>query len=493
MSTLLLFPDQLFEEDLLPEKNATVYLVEEVLFFVQYKFHKQKLVFHRASMKHYAHYLQQKGYEVNYIEATENRSDVRILIEELAAEGVKQLHYFDTTDNWLETRIAGSCSSYHIKAHKHSSPKFLNQQEEVKEWFDQQKEYSQTAFYIYQRKKRNILLDDAQNPVGGKWTFDVDNRQRYPKNKIPPSLLFPITDQYYEEAVDYVNRCFENNIGNINRNFIYPYTHKQSTEWLTHFLEYRFAEFGVYEDAIVATDNVLHHSLLSPLLNTGLLLPKQVLDIVLKFALENDIPFNTAEGFVRQLIGWREFMHIVYEREGSVQRKKNFWKHKRKLPASFKNGTTGIIPFDRTIKKVLSTGYCHHIERLMILGNFMLICEIDPDEVYQWFMEMFIDAYDWAMVPNIYGMSQFADGGMICTKPYISGSNYILKMSDYKTGDWCDVWDALFWRFLNVHRDFFLSNPRLAMLVHSFDKMSKEKQQHHIDRANRFLSDEVMK
>ncbi|MEP7264508.1 MAG: cryptochrome/photolyase family protein [Bacteroidota bacterium] len=492
MPILLLFPDQLFEEDVLPEKNATVYLVEEVLFFIQCKFHKQKLVFHRASMKQYAHYLQQKGYEVNYIEATENRSDVRMLIEELAEEGVKQINYFDTSDNWLETRIAGSCSSYHIKTVKHRTPKFLNTPEETKEWLDWQKGYSQEAFYIYQRKKHHVLIDEALNPVGGKWTFDAENRQRYPKNNIPPSLLFPATDVFYEEAVQYVMQCFPNNPGNINSNFIYPYTHQTAIEWLLHFLEYRFAEFGIYEDAVVATDNVLHHSLLSPLLNSGLLIPKQVLDIILKFALENDIPFNTAEGFVRQILGWREFVRIIYEREGSLQRHKNFWNHKRKITEAFNTGTTGILPFDRTVKKVLSTGYCHHAERLL-LGNFMMLCEIDPGEVYYWFMEHFIDAYDWVMVPNIYGVSQFADGGLMGNLPYLTGSNYILKMSDYKQGDWCDTWDALYWRFINIHRDFFLGTPKLASLVHSFDKMSKEKQQHHLEKASRFLSDEVMR
>ncbi len=488
MSILLLFPHQLFEEDLLPEKKSTVYLIEELLFFTQYKFHKQKIVFHRSSMKYYANYLTKQGYTVNYIEATEMRSDVRILIEELAETGEKHITYFDTTDTWLENRITGSCSSYHMKSARLTSPLFLNTIEDTKEWFDENKNYNQTSFYIDQRKKRKILVDNELKPAGGKWTYDVDNRLRYPKNKMPPSLLFPEVDEIYEEAVKYVAQFFPDNPGDINSSVIYPYTHKTANEWLLHFLEYRFAEFGVYEDAIVATSSVLHHSVLSPMLNTGLLLPKRVLEIVLKFALENDIPYNTAEGFVRQVMGWREYIRIIYEREGTHQRNTNFWKFKHPLPASFYNGTTGIIPFDKTIRKVLSTAYCHHIERLMVLGNFMLLCEIDPDEVYKWFMELFIDSYDWVMVPNVYGMSQFADGGLMCTKPYISGSNYILKMSDYQQGDWCEIWDALFWRFMHVHRSFFLTNPRLGMLVRTFDKLPKEKQQMHLTTAEQFLN-----
>ena len=487
MSVILLFPHQLIQESVLPEKNAAVYLVEELLFFTQYKFHKQKLVFHRASMKAYEKYLKKHGYEVNYIEATESRSDVRILIEELASENARQIHYFDTTDNWLEKRITGSCMSYDVKLVKHPSPIFLNSSEENKEWLEDKKDYSQTSFYIEQRKRKSILVNDELKPDGGKWTFDTENRLRYPKNKIAPSLLFPNTDAIYAEAVDYVKKCFQNNPGEISSSFIYPYTYEMANEWLQHFLEYRFAEFGIYEDAIVANQPVLHHSVLSPLLNTGLILPQELVQSVLKFGLENDIPFNSIEGFIRQVIGWREFIRLIYEKEGTHQRNKNFWKFKKKMPASFYNGTTGIVPFDKTIKKVLSTGYCHHIERLMILGNFMLLCEINPDEVYEWFMELFIDAYDWVMVPNLYGMSQFADGGLMSTKPYISGSNYILKMSDYTDGAWCEIWDSLFWRFLHVHRSFFLTNPRLAMLVKSFDKMAKEKQQHHLETAETFL------
>lgn len=173
--------------------------------------------------------------------------------------------------------------------------------------------------------------------------------------------------------------------------------------------------------------------------------------------------------------------------KGSYSRTQNFWKFDRKIPASFYDGTTGISPIDTTIQKVLKTGYCHHIERLMILGNFMLLCEFDPNEVYRWFMELFIDAYDWVMVPNIYGMSQFADGGTFATKPYIGGSNYIKKMSNYPKADWQPIWDGLYWRFISVHRDFFSSNHRLSMMVSILNKMPAEKHQAHMANAENFL------
>jgi deoxyribodipyrimidine photolyase-related protein len=203
----------------------------------------------------------------------------------------------------------------------------------------------------------------------------------------------------------------------------------------------------------------------------------QVVDAALLYAIEHDVALNNVEGFIRQIIGWREFIRASYECDGSAMRTQNFWKHTRTLPVSFWNGTTTIDPVDDAIKTALAYGYNHHIDRLMVLGNVMLLSEIHPNEVYTWFMAMYVDAYDWVMVPNVYGMSQFADGGSFATKPYISGSNYIRKMSDYPTGEWEGVWTSLYWRFIGTHRDFFLSNYRLSMMPRLLEKMSTEKKE----------------
>jgi deoxyribodipyrimidine photolyase-related protein len=224
------------------------------------------------------------------------------------------------------------------------------------------------------------------------------------------------------------------------------------------------------------------------MLNVGLIRSQEVIEATLKFAEQKNTRINSVEGFIRQIIGWREFIRGMYEVKGVEQRTKNFWGFNRKIPAAFYDGTTGIEPVDQTIQSVLRMGYCHHIERLMILGNFMLLCEFDPDEVYRWFMELFIDAFDWVMVPNVYGMSQFADGGLMATKPYISGSNYIRKMSNYNNGAWQETWDGLFWRFLHVHRDFFSSNPRLGLLLGTLDRMDASKLDKHLSTAEEFLS-----
>lgn len=300
--------------------------------------------------------------------------------------------------------------------------------------------------------------------------------------------MFPEPDKYIQEAYEYTHQHFARHIGTLSNTVNYPIGYAASEQWLSHFLNSRLAGFGDYEDAIVHKELLLNHSLLTPLLNVGMLTPDQVLKQTSAYCNEHDVPINSQEGFVRQILGWREFIRGVYLAAGSEERTRNFWGFNRKIPKSFYEGTTGILPVDETIKKVLQTGYCHHIERLMVLGNFMLLCEFDPNEVYRWFMELFIDAYDWVMVPNVYGMSQFADGGMMSTKPYISGSNYLMKMSDYPKGTWQEIWDALFWRFLDKHRTFFLKNPRLNMLVKTYDKWDESKKTVIQQRAEDYLT-----
>ncbi|MCX6140163.1 MAG: cryptochrome/photolyase family protein [Candidatus Kapabacteria bacterium] len=466
----------------------TLYLVEECLFFRHYNFHKQKIAFHRASMKFYERSLLDRGIRVVYIDSFSALADVRALIPHLRSIGAATIHNIDTTDCWLERRIREACIASKVELIQHVSPLFMNTNEENTAFVRDRERLHHADFYKKQRIQKNVLLEGERNPTGGRWTFDDENRRKYPKGLQPPRVtVIPLSD-FHGEAATYTDENYPNNVGMQNIRTSYPVTFQASKHWLNEFFECRFKDFGAYEDAILSQEGVLHHSVLSPLLNVGLLTPQYVIEHSLRYANANGIPMNSVEGFVRQILGWREFVRAVYEAQGSRQRTTNYWGFTRKIPPSFWDGTTGIEPIDSTIRKVLSTGYCHHIERLMVLGNFMLLCEFDPDEVYRWFMEMFIDAYDWVMVPNVYGMSQFADGGLMTTKPYISGSNYLMKMSDYRKGEWQTVWDGLFWRFMHVHRDFFTLNPRLRMLVRSFDKMPSEKQQKHCDIADEYLS-----
>ncbi|GAB5400548.1 MAG: cryptochrome/photolyase family protein [Aureisphaera sp.] len=481
----ILFPHQLFENHPSVEQGVPVFLVEESLFFRQYKFHKQKILFHRATMKAYADYLDRIGHKVNYISSIEDTSDIRNLIPHLISLGAKKLNIIDPTDNWLEKRIR--LFEDKIDVRWFENPLFINTKEELSTFFKlNKKKFFQTSFYKEQRKTRNILMSNGI-PEGDRWSYDIENRKKYPKDKVPPPVQLPDKNAYRDEAEEYVQKYFQNHYGSLDSTINYPVTFQEAKAWLQQFLEKRFLNFGLYEDAIVASESILNHSLLSPLINVGLLPPMTVINEATQFAKDHDIPINSTEGFVRQILGWREFIRGVYEVKGTEERNRNFWGFSRKIPASFYSGDTGITPIDNTIKKIMRTGYAHHIERLMVLGNFMVLCEFDPNEVYQWFMELFIDAYDWVMVPNVYGMSLYADGGLMSTKPYISSSNYIMKMSDYPKGEWQIIWDGLFWNFMDKHREFFQSNPRLGMLIRTLDKMDVTKREQHFVTAESFL------
>ena len=487
MKAALIFPNQLIRKMPWGENPDIIVLVEEQLFFNQYHFHKAKLVFHRASMKAFAEELKNSGKKTLYVEAGDEQSDIQVLLPHLNQMGIDKVLALDPVDDWLRKRLILGCEKTRVELELFDNPSFLNSQDENDAYFTQgHKSFFHNDFYIGQRKKLNIMLLEGGQPEGGKWSFDQDNRKPFPKNKQAPDIKIFGKNGFVLEAKEYVLENFNSNPGEVSK-FYFPTTHSEAESWFEDFLTSRFSEFGDYEDAIVSQEGILFHSLLSPLINTGLLTPKNVINRSIQYAKENSIPLNSLEGFLRQIIGWREFIRGIYVAKGGIQRTKNFWGFQRKLPQSFYSGTTGIDPVDQTIRKILQTGYCHHIERLMILGNFMLLTELNPDDVYQWFMELFIDSYDWVMVPNVYGMSQFSDGGMLATKPYISGSNYLLKMSDYKKGPWCEIWDALFWRFLSVHREVFEKNFRMRMLLKTFDRFGQEKKDALINRAEDYL------
>lgn len=487
MKLFIVFPHQLFDDFRHYEKVDSIVLIEEYLFFKEFPFHKAKLVFHRASMQNYANELRKKGFKVNYINSIQDESDIRTFLKESCA---KEIYLWDLHDDWLQQRITSTCEQLGIAKTIYRSEYFLNSAEEIWSYFKGKKRLLQNDFYVDQRKRKKILVDGLNQPIGGQWNFDKENRLKYPKNKIPPTIQsFDNKEEkaLLLEAREYVTQNFAKNPGEVNAKIPYPISSKHAHAWLFDFVQNRFSEFGPYEDAIVGKESVLNHSILTPMLNIGLLTPKSIIETII--AHSTDVPIASLEGFIRQVMGWREFIHGIYIMKGRKERSSNYWGFTRKIPRSFWEGSTGIPPIDQTIKKILETGYCHHIERLMILGNFMLLCEFDPNEVYHWFMSLFIDAYDWVMVPNVYGMSQFADGGLMATKPYISGSNYVIKMSDYSKGEWTVTWDALFWHFMEKQRGFFSSNPRLSMLLSTLDKMPTEKHQLLMDRARKYFSE----
>ena len=481
MDIFLIFPIHLYS-DIKNLYNKTVYLIEDHRYFTDFKYHKLKLAYHRATMKSYYDYLLSEKINVKYIDF----SEVEDAYKELN-KSVKNIYTYDLADKVLEKRLKKLVPNIIIN----KSLNFLVDEELIKKnlkKFYNGKKYNHQNFYKWQRIRLNILVNKDNSPVGGRWSFDTENRKKLPSNVVIPKIInleSKINNKYIEEAKKYINKHFSKNYGSLD-NFIYPINHSDSKKWLDDFLKHRFKKFGMYEDAETQRDPFLFHSVLTPMMNIGLLTDNEVLEITKKF--QNKVSIESFEGFIRQIIGWRNYTYTLYLLEGDTMRRSNFLNNTNKLNKEVMwNGSTNILPIDYIINKIVDYSYAHHIERLMYLGNYMLICMIDPNDVYEIFMEWTIDAYDWVMVPNVYGMTQFADGGLMMTRPYFSSSNYILKMSDYKKDSWCVIYDALYYNFINKHEDYLASNYATSRQVAFWRKKSASTKKKILDLAKNYL------
>ena len=480
MKGSIIFPNQLFYPNPILSKSRRVFIIEDPLFFQDHeypvKFHKQKLLLHLLSLDSYQNELVKNGYDVIRIDLKKIKYP-KFYDAFLKENKITEVHYAELNDYTLNKRFKMSLERLKVKSYCYDTPGFINTNDEIKDYFFNKKRFLMSSFYMNQRKKLNILIDDENKPVGGKWSLDAENRKKLPKKITIPKILIHDYDVLsLKNNTEKISNQYNSNYGNLD-SFNYPINRLQASKALLSFLKTKIIEFGTYEDAISKEHRFIFHSVLTPALNIGLITPKEIIDTTLEFSRENKIPLNSLEGFIRQIIGWREFIRGIYQSKGTYQRTRNFWGFNKQIPSNFYSATTGIEPVDATIKNVIKYAYGHHIERLMILGSIMCLLNYNPNSVYKWFMELFIDAYDWVMVPNVYGMSQFADGGIMSTKPYINGSNYILKMSNYSRGSWCNKWDALYWNFIDKHRSFFQKNPRMAMMVKLYDKKSEEQKE----------------
>jgi len=503
---VFVFPNQLYQDHPALSRNpapAWIFLIEDDLFLgdEQYplSFHQQKIQLHLASMAYYRDYLGSLGLRVCSIEYSASKSALETAYADAVAKNITVILTLEPVDYTLKKRLQRGANSNHVSLTLLPNPGFINVPEENNHYRQNKKRWFMADFYQWQRRRLNILME-GDKPVGGKWSFDGENRKKLPVKQIAsiPTVSMASVTGFHQRAIQRLQRDFAHYPGDGSR-IVYPVTHEQASHWLDEFLHNRFNLFGPFEDAIVSDQHWLYHSVLTPALNIGLLTPTQVVERALAFANDGDVPLASLEGFIRQVIGWREFMRATYDDLGVAMRNANHWQHQRVIPDSFYRGTSGILPIDDVVKKILQTGYCHHIERLMVLGGFFFLCEFDPDEVYRWFMTMFVDSYDWVMVPNIYGMSQNADGGLITTKPYFSGSNYIYKMSHYKkaakspptktgTKHWAQVWDGLYWRWIAMRKSELTRNPRWAMMCRQLDKMDPAKLASHISCAENYLA-----
>lgn len=460
-----------------------IFMSEDVGLCTHFKYHKHKLIFFLASMRNFRDELIQKDKEVLYFELNPKKSFMENLKATCKKLKVKKISLFEVEDKFFEAEIQSFCHKQKIELELQRSPMFLVTRETFKNYDESAKKPFMKTFYENIRRVSNILMDAKGKPVGGKYSFDTENRKKIPKKfDVIQNKISTEHDQNTKDVIKLVDKHFPDHPGD-GASFWMHVDRKGALKELNYFLKEKFENFGPFEDAIDTRDPFLYHSVMSPYLNIGFVTPKEIVNKAVKA----DVSLNSKEGFIRQVIGWREFVRGIYQQYSEEQDKANFFGHKRKLTEAWYTGETGILPLDDVIKKVDQYGYCHHIERLMILSNIMLLAEIEPLEVHRWFMEMFVDSSDWVMGPNVYGMAQFSDGGIFATKPYISGSNYIIKMSHYKKDEWCDVLDGLYWRFINKHREFFAKNYRMSMMVKMFDKMDEEKRKRILPKAEKFI------
>ncbi|HCB64284.1 MAG TPA: cryptochrome/photolyase family protein [Fusobacteria bacterium] len=458
----LILPNQLFE---IKDKKYKYILYEHPMFFFRdgMKFNKIRIALHRASFRIFYNDLKRKGFDVDYVSFN----------EELKIDNATM---FDPIDESVLESLS------HLKLTILNSPNFINSKEEVYN-FRFSGRYSQTTFYNYQRVHRNILMKLGK-PVGGKFSFDTENRKKLPRGtEIPKRIRYDSI--YLDEAKKYTEKHFPSHYGNLDNVNLFPFSRETAEKSLDIFLNTNLENFGPYQDSIDSENAFLFHSNISFALNVGLLSPNKVVEkAVAKYNGDN---IASVEGFVRQILGWREYMRLLYVRE-----RKNIKANKlssyNKVNEKWYRGTTGILPIDNTVKRAFNYGYLHHIERLMVMANFMNLCSIHPDDVYKWFMEFAVDSYDWVMLGNVYSMGLFADGGLSTTKPYVTSSNYILKMSNYKKGKWCEIWDALYYNFLNTHREIISKNRRAGSYMMSHLK-NKKNLDDVIKVANSFLSE----
>lgn len=468
--------NQLFDDNPVLKKypDAEVVMIEADNIFSKHNYHKHKLMLVMLAMRHYADFLKKTRRQVHYVEYSKGSHFVSELEKYIHKNKPAKLAWVRSADKTPNIVLEKIAEKYSIESEIIDTPQFLTPPEDLEKFFGQHQNPIMDNFYRWQRRRMGILMQDDK-PTGGKWSFDSDNRKPLPKEITVPQLPVIDSDSLTGQVAKAINKNFASNPGSTD-NFWLPTNRKQSLHWLDTFLKQRFSNFGDYEDAMRSGEVVLFHSALSPLMNLGLLTPAEVIKKASDYFEAGKTTLNNYEGFVRQIIGWREYMRAMYEFNESKIRQ-NFFGFKKKLEDYWYSGADADlpVPVKSVLKTTINYGYNHHIERLMVLGNWFLINEYDPKSVYEWFSSMYVDAYEWVMVPNVFGMSQYADGGFIATKPYISGGNYLQKMGKW----WISSEEAknseftkLYWDFLKKHTAKLKHNPRMSLALKQASKIN---------------------
>ncbi|MEM9975720.1 MAG: cryptochrome/photolyase family protein [Pseudomonadota bacterium] len=456
--------------------------------------HPKKIALIFAAMRKFAARLREAGWQVAYTEYDDPENAGSIPGELLRrAEETGATEVIATRPG--EWRLIEALEGAALPVRFLEDDRFIASHREFEAWAEGRKELRMEYFYREMRRKTGILMD-GDKPAGGKWNFDHDNRKPAKGDLFRKGPVAFEPDEVTDEVIDLIEREFPSNFGSL-RPLDYATDDVSAQAALDHFIEHALPQFGDYQDAMLEGDPHLYHALISAYLNIGLLDPLETCRRVEAAWAAGEAPINAAEGFIRQILGWREFVRGVYFLEGPDYARRNRLNHQRKLPDMYWGAETKMNCIAQAVGQTRDLAYAHHIQRLMVTGNFALLAGINPNEVHEWYLSVYIDAFEWVEAPNTVGMSQFADGGVVGSKPYVSSGNYIDKMSDYcgscaysvktKVGEGACPFNLLYWHFLDRHRERFQKNPRMAQMYRTWDRMDESKRHTVLAEAGAFL------
>ncbi|MEM9756292.1 MAG: cryptochrome/photolyase family protein [Pseudomonadota bacterium] len=491
---ILILGDQLSDEIAAlgeADRDEDVVVMAEVMDEASYvPHHPKKIAFLFAAMRKFAARLSDAGWDVRYTRLDDPGNAGSIPGELLRrAEETGATEVLATEPG--EFRLIEALEDCPIPVHQFPDDRFVCSHQEFAAWAEGRKELRMEWFYREMRRKTGLLMD-GDKPAGGKWNFDHDNRKPAPDEIDFGGPMRFEPDETTQEVLALVEERFGSNFGAL-RPFWFATDQGQARRALSHFLKNALPNFGDFQDAMLAENRFLYHSVISMYLHVGLLTWQEICQGAEAAWHDGSAPINAVEGFIRQIIGWREYMRGIYFREGPDYVRRNWLNQTRKLPGFYWDGATDMACVKAAVDQTRDEAYAHHIQRLMVTGNFALLAGIDPAEVHEWYLAVYADAFEWVEAPNVIGMSQFADGGIVGSKPYVSGGNYINKMSNYcrgchydvkvKTGEGACPFNYLYWAFLHRHRDRFGKNPRMAQMYRTWMRMSDDKRRATLDSA----------
>ncbi|MHA6325513.1 cryptochrome/photolyase family protein [Roseivivax sp. CAU 1753] len=495
---VLVLGDQLSEElSALREadRDSDIVVMAEVADEASYvQHHPKKIALIFAAMRKFAARLRDAGWNVRYtrLDDADNAGSIPGELMRRAEEtGAKEV----IATQPGEFRLIALLNEMNLTVRQLRDTRFLTDLGWFEEWAKGRKSLRMEYFYREMRKQTGYLME-GDKPAGGQWNYDHDNRKPAPDEIDFNGPMQFTPDDTVEAVLTLVEERFGDAFGDL-RPFWFATDQGQARRALTHFVKHALPRFGDFQDAMMSDEKFLYHGVISGYMNIGLLDPREVCDAVAEAWQAGDVPINAAEGFIRQVIGWREYMRAIYFREGPDYPRRNALNHQRGLPALYWGGETKMRCLSKAVEETRQEAYAHHIQRLMVTGNFALLAGIDPAEVEEWYMRVYFDAFEWVTAPNTVGMSQFADGGVVASKPYVSSGSYIDRMSDYcrdchysaktKTGEGACPFNLLYWHFMDRHRERFAENPRMGQMYATWDRMKDDRKETVLREADAFL------